>query len=401
MGYPRSITITERDPDVVDMQGFRALFPVTRRYAYLAHAAVAPLPTPAREAVVRMARRLSTRGIAGRPSPWAQVDALKGSLARLLEVDPADLALTRNTTEGILIAANGLGAGPGENVVIAEGEFPANVQPWRALARGGVEVRVVPQRDGRIMVADIAAAVDHRTRAVSVSFVEFSTGYRNDLTAIAEVCAGTDALFVVDGIQGVGALGLAPRRVGIDVLASGSHKWMLACAGIGFCWFSARALERLEVADMGWLGVERPEDFLDYDQPLASGARRFETGSWDVLGAAALEASTNMLLDLGMDSIEATILELADHVAAGAAKAGIAVASPREDPQERSGIVILATPWDDAEAVARRLARHRVIVTARGVGIRCAAHAYNTKEELDLLVELLHEDELRSRRARP
>lgn len=385
----------------MDIQGFRALLPVTRRYAYLAHAGVAALPTPAREAVVRMARRLSVRGMAGRPSPWAQVDALKGSLARLLEVDPADLALTRNTTEGILIAANGLDAGPGDNVVIAEGEFPANVQPWRALARRGVEVRVVPERDGRIRVADVAAVVDRRTRAVSVSFVGFATGYRNDLAAIAQVCADADALFVVDGIQGIGALKLAPRQVGIDVLASGSHKWMLACAGVGFCWFSPRALERLEVASVGWLGVERPEDFLDYDQPPAPGARRFETGSWDVLGAAALEASANMLLDVGMDVVEAKVLELADHVAARAAETGIAIGSPREDPKERSGIVILATPWDAPEAVARRLARHRVIVTARGAGVRCAAHAYNTKEELDFLVELLHEDELRSRRARP
>lgn len=385
----------------MDIEDFRALFPVTRRYAYLAHAAVAPLPTPAREAVVRVARRLSVRGMAGHPSPWAQVDELKDSLARLLTVDPDGLALTRNTTEGIIIAANGLGAGPGDNVVIAEGEFPANVRPWRALARRGVEVRAVPQRDGRIEVADIAAAVDGRTKAISVSFVEFATGYRNDLAAIARVSADADALFVVDGIQGVGALRLAPRELGIDVLASGAHKWMLACAGVGFAWFSARALARLEVANEGWLGVERPEDFLDYDQPLAAGARRFETGSWDVLGAAALEASAKVLLDVGMDAVEARVLELADHVASRAADAGIAVAGPREDPNERSGIVILATPWDDAEAVARRLARHHVIVTARGAGIRCAAHAYNTKEELDLLVELLRQDELRYGKAPP
>lgn len=387
----------------MDIHDFRALFPVTRKYAYLAHAAIAPLPGPAREAVVRTARRLSVRGMAGRPSPWAQVDELKGSLARLLAVDRVDLALTRNTTEGILIAANGLRAGRGDNVVIAQGEFPANVQPWRALARGGVDVRTVPERHGRIEVADIAARMDRRTKAVAVSFVEFSTGYRNDLAAIGQVCADSDALFVVDGIQGIGALRLAPSELGIDVLASGAHKWMLACAGIGFCWFSARALDRLEVANMGWLGVERPEDFLDYCQPPALGARRFETGSWDVLGAAALEASANMLLDLGMELVEATVLDLADHVAARAAEAGIAVDSPRDEPRERSGIVILATPWDAPEAVSGRLARQHVIVTARGSGIRCAAHAYNTKEELDLLVELLQQDSVRSHggRSRP
>jgi selenocysteine lyase/cysteine desulfurase len=339
--------------------------------------------------------------MAGPPSPWAQVEELKSSLARLLSVDQADLALTRNTTEGILIAANGLGAGRGDNVVIAQGEFPANVQPWRALARKGVDVRTVPERGGRIGAADIEAAVDRRTKAVAVSFVEFSTGYRNDLAAIGRVCADSDALLVVDGIQGLGALRLAPAELGIDVLASGAHKWMLACAGIGFAWFSARALDRLEVANMGWLGVERPEDFLDYCQPLAQGARKFETGSWDVLGAAALEASANMLQDLGMKAVEATVLGLADHVAARAAETGITVHSPREEPRERSGIVILATPWDTPEVVARRLARQHVIVTARGSGIRCAAHAYNTKEELDLLVELLREDELRSASARP
>lgn len=377
----------------MDLDGMRGLFPVTRRYAYLAHAAVSPISTTVRGAIQRLARRLSERGMAGRLPLFEVASALKDRLAGMLDVPTESLALTRNTTEGVLIAANGLPLRRGDNVVIAAGEFPANVHPWRALKKKGVEMRTAPEAGGRIPIEGLAHLVDDRTAAVSVSFVEFATGYRNDLASIGRLARDADALFVVDGIQGLGALRLHPAKAGVDVLASGAHKWMLACPGIGFAYFSQRAMDRLSVASMGWLGVEDPEDFSRYDQPLAEGARRFETGSIDILGAAALTAAIDMLEDVGLDVVEARVLELAEYVEGRAREAGIPVLSPREAPEERSGIVVLGTPGKDPEAVTRRAARAGVIVTSRGGGIRVAAHAYNTEEELDRLVELLLSDD--------
>lgn len=373
--------------DIADM---RSLFRVTRRYAYLNHASIAPLPEPARRAVVRLADRLSSHGAAGRRTGLFELfEQLKSALAAMLAVRPESLALTPNTTEGILIAANGLSVGPKDNVVIAAGEFPANVQPWRALSRAGVEVRTVPETEGRIRIADIARTVDERTAAVALSFVEFSTGFRNDLAAVSSICRDAEALFVVDAIQGLGALRLSPEAVGVDVLAGGAHKWMLACPGIGFAYFSDRALAELRVANMGWLGVAKPAEFLDYDQPLAPGARRFETGSAAVLAAAALLESTKMLNEIGSAAVEAKVLELADHVDQQARDAGLRVCSPRDTDSEKSGIVILETPWEDSARLAQRLEKDGVVVAPRGRGLRVAAHAYNTNEELDRLVELL------------
>jgi cysteine desulfurase / selenocysteine lyase len=373
------------------LRQLRDYFPVTRRYAYLNHASIAPMATPVKAAVDQVARALLRSGGSQEPGPWDLLSQLKSSLGELMGIAPSSLAITRNTTEGILIAANGLRTPPGANVVIAENEFPANVRPWRGLVGRGFEIRVVPERQGMLHVEDFAGVIDEGTAAVAVSFVEFSTGQRNDLPAIARLAREADALFVVDAIQGLGALRLEPKEIGIDVLAGGAHKWMLAVPGIGFAYFSDRALDRLAVDMPGWTGVLHPEEFGNYDQPLAPGARRFETGSWAVLEAVALGASTRMILDAGPALIEDTVLALADHVRA-AAEAGGLDAGPRQPTSARSGIVIIATPWDDPADVAKRLASHRVIVAPRGVGIRVAAHAYNTQEELDLLVELLKDD---------
>ena len=252
------------------MADLRALFPVTGKYAYLNTAAVGPLSTCARNAMRRLASDQCAHGAAHYAAWFAEYDRCRESAARLLGASPDEIALVANTSAGISTVAQGLRAGPGDNVVIPEAEFPANVYPWMALP--GVEVRRVPKRDGRILAEDVAAAADGRTAAVSVSFVDWLTGHRTDLRAVGEAAHAAGALFVVDAIQGLGALPLDVKACGVDALAADGHKWICGPEGAGILYVRREARERIAPTRPSWLSVRNPTRFLDYDMAPAPSA---------------------------------------------------------------------------------------------------------------------------------
>src|SRR5262245_52726486 len=207
----------------MDWTAFRSLFPVTRSWAFFDHAAVAPLPRPAVEAIREWADDSAANGVATEARWLARVEEVRRAFGALLGCDPLDVAFVKNTSEGVCFVAEGLTWREGDNVVSVEEEYPANVYPWMNLAARGVELRRVRSRQGRIDVADLGDAMDGRTRLVALSFVEYASGFRNDLAAVAELCRRRGALFFVDAIQGLGAFPLDVQELGIDFLAADGH----------------------------------------------------------------------------------------------------------------------------------------------------------------------------------
>jgi cysteine desulfurase/selenocysteine lyase len=367
---------------------FRTEFPVTQRWAYFDHAAVAPLSGPAQRALVAWAADLTDNGDI-HDSDWRRrVEEVRRLAGWLLNCDPLDLAFVKNTSEGIGIVAEGLPWQPGDNVVVAADEYPANIYPWMNLARRGVELRRVPSREnGRIALDDLRAALDGRTRLLSLSHVEFATGFRNDLDAVGALCREHGILFFVDAIQGLGVLPLDLSRTPIDFLAADGHKWLLAPEGAGLFYIRRELVERLHPIGVGWHSVVGAMDFSRIDFRLKPHAGRWESGTLNMGGIMALGASLELLLDAGIDAIAARVLELTDYLCAQAAVAGLSVFSSRR-PAERSGIVSLSVPGD-LGILVRRCRDAGIVINQRGGRLRIAPHAYNTPEEVDRLIATL------------
>lgn len=307
----------------------------------------------------------------------AAYDAARAAAARLLGVSAEQVTAVPSTSAGLFQAAFGL-LGRAGNVVVPSHEFPANLYPWlRAAAVGGPEVRRVYCPDGRVTPERLAAAIDHDTVAVSVSLVDFVTGFRVDVPALREACG--PALLVVDAIQGLGAVEahLEPA----DVLVAGGQKWLRAGWGSGVMAAGERAREALAPTLTGWWGVE---DFLDFGPPAPHPPRRsadrFQVGSPAAYGALQLGAAVEVIELAGIAAVEAAVLERVAGLEEAVRRAGAEVLAPWREPAERAGILCFRLPDEDPAATAARLGEAGLVVSRRAGWVRVAPHASTPPE---------------------
>jgi cysteine desulfurase/selenocysteine lyase len=367
----------------------RTLFPVTERYAYLNHAAVAAPPRPAVEAMTRYLAKRELSGSGALPNWDSQMEGIRQLSARFVGGHRDEIIFTGSVSHGLNIVAAGLDWHPDENVICAETEFPANVYPWTNLQRRGVEVRFAPARGGRILVENVAALMDRRTRLVAISAVEFGTGYRNDLDALCALCQEREVYLCVDGIQGLGALQFSVEDTPVDFVATHAAKWMLGPIGAGFLYVRRALLSRLDPVMAGWRSVVDRDDYYRYDSPLRDNGERFEPGSLNVVGLLGMAAALELLLSVGLDTIEDRILALTDFLIAGLEARGCQITSPIAHRRERSGIVCFQHPGMASDELAERLQAADVVVSLRGNVIRVSPHFYNTEADLGRLLDVL------------
>ncbi len=376
----------------IDVAPFREEeFPVTRKWIYLNHAGVSPIPSRSAEAGCRQLTGARDEG-ASRPGKWLEEsDAARKRFAALIGAAAEEIAFVKNTSEGLSIVSAGFPWRSGDNLVTSNVEFPANIYPWLRLESRGVEVRMVEARDGRVPREDLFAACDGKTRMIALSSVEFANGYRNDLAPIGEFCRKQGIFFCVDAIQSLGVLPIDVKACGIDALAADGHKWLLAPEGIGGFYLAREVLEMVEPVMLGWNSVRNRFDFESYDFRLAPDARRFEPGSYNMVGIAAFGASLGLLLEIGVERIWERVRRLTDRVIESAERAGYGVISPR-NPEDRSGIVTFRVAGADPQALWKALLSRGVVCSPRSGGIRVSPHFYNTPEEIDRFFAILSEE---------
>src|SRR6185436_10751969 len=204
------------------------LFPVTERAIYLNHSAVSAPPTPTINAIQSQLADVATNGSLNFRNWLAVKEKTRSLLAGMLGARPEQVAFMRNTSDGLSTVANGLGWRAGENLVTFAGEFPSNLYPWLRLRDAlGIEVRLAPERDGRVEVDELINLIDDDTRVVAVSQVQFASGYRADLERIGRAARAHDALLVVDVIQRLGVIPIDVESEFVDVAAAAGHKWLL------------------------------------------------------------------------------------------------------------------------------------------------------------------------------
>jgi selenocysteine lyase/cysteine desulfurase len=367
----------------------RQLFPVTQNYVYLNHAAVSPLPLPVYEQIEQHTRDVLRSGVV-HFRQWSQaINGVRQLGAQLINAQPHEIAFVPNTSSGLAVVANGIDWRAGDNLVTADCEFPANLYPWLRLRQAyGIEVRMAREREGRLDTEEILSLIDDRTRVVALSFVQYASGFRSDLATIGRYCRERGILFVVDAIQGLGALKLDVERDCVDALSADAHKFLLGPEGVALFYLSDRVLQRVRPTVVGWLSVKDPFDFSNLNQEYAIGARRFEPGALNTAGVLGLGAAIELILRVGLEKIEGYLLELGDYLCQRLAERGYRVISSRR-AGEKSAIVCCQHDRHSAEDLCRKLDQQRIITTPRLGRLRVSPHFYNVREEIDQLIEAL------------
>ncbi|MEO6056010.1 MAG: aminotransferase class V-fold PLP-dependent enzyme [Gemmatimonadales bacterium] len=368
----------------------RAEFPWADETIYLNNASIGPLPERTRLALDAFNRRRATPFRLPDRELFGTLAESRRLIADLLSAAPEEVALTVNTGFGLGVIARALPLRPGDVVLVSDREFPANVYPWLRLRETGVEVELVPTTaagwpdEARLL----SRLEDPRVRVLAVSLVQFSNGYRVDLAALSAATRATGAFLVVDAIQAVGQLPVDLRETPVDVLACGGQKWLLSPWGSGFVYVRRELIATLRPPVTGWMAFEGTDDLTrltTYDDTLRADARRFELITLPFQDFAGMNVSLGLLLELGVERIQAHLGRLHEPVLAWAARTGTRVVSP---PGEHgSGIVCLAP--DDVGEAFRRLKAARIVCSLREGAIRLSPHVYNTVQEMERVCAVL------------
>jgi selenocysteine lyase/cysteine desulfurase len=367
-------------------------FPVRRNVVYWNHAAVAPLPRRVADAITAHIDNVRDRGAADWRAWYAAIDETRGKAARLIGARASEIAFLPSTSWALNFVARAFPWKSGDNVVGDDMEFPANVYPWMLLEGHGVEYRLARNRDGRIDVDEIAAAVDARTRIVAVSWVAFHNGWVYPIEEIGAFCREKGILFVVDAIQGLGALPLDVADSNVDVLAADSHKWLLGAEACAVFYVSEGARERVRAAFGGWWNVRHDGShaggYLDYRLDFHLGGRRYEPGSLPTAQVNGLSAALDLLSEMEVEEISRRIVENVGALAEGLGERGWKIATPEPF---RSGILSAAPPGGDARRAAKELEARGIIASPREGAVRFSPHAYNDSSEVERILEVVDE----------
>ena len=361
---------------------------MTETWIYCDHAAVGPLPKPARDAVAAVLDAQMREGVAGIRDVEARREAIRAQVAAAIGAGADEIAFMRSTSDGALLVANGLDWKAGDEVIFSADEFGANAYPWLNLRMLGVRPRLVPAPAERLTLESLERRWTLRTRLAAVSYVGFSDGYRHDLTAMGRWCRERGVLFAVDAMQGFGPLPLDVRAANIDFCYFGTAKWLLSPQGLSVVYVRREHVERLRPALCSWRSVRDPMNFLDYGQELMEGTPRFEASTISYPALLGFSESLALLQAAGFDAIERHVLDLTGQLIEGAQRAGVAVLSSLQ-PGTRSGIVLLGLGARNVQQLQRSAQEAKVAVTIRDNGIRVSPHGYNTGAEMDAVLAAL------------
>ena len=367
----------------------RSLFPITEQYVYMNHAAVAPLSTRVRDGMFALVEDVTRNGSVNYEE-WCQTyERTRESAGRLVNATAHEIAFMRNTSDALSAVANGIDWREGDNVVTCNVEFPSNIYPWMRLAgERNIAMKFAEERSGRVDTDELLSKVDDRTRVVTISWVQFASGFRSDLARIGKFCRERDILFVVDAIQGLGGLKLDVARDYVDAFAADAHKYLLGPEGIALLYVSDRVIDRINPTVVGWTSVNNYEQYLDYRLDYREGAGRFECGTLNTAGVYGLGAGIDLFLEVGPEAIESYLLELGDYLAERLTSKGYEVVSPR-GAGEASAIVTCKHERHTPRDLYRLLREKNILTAPRLNRLRISPHFYNTREEVDALVDAL------------
>jgi selenocysteine lyase/cysteine desulfurase len=373
----------------VDFEAVRRLFPVTEAFVYFLANGRSPLPRPTTDAAKEYIDGIMSSGVVAMMLSQPMVGETREKMAGFIGCDADEIAFSRNTAEGFLWLAQSMPWEKGDEVLITKHEYATIVYPFMAQEHAGVKVVFTDQDNRRITPEVIEKGITDRTRLVAVSWPQFDTGQRCDLKSISKLCHERGIFLAVDPIQCLGSIRLNVREAGIDCLSAGAHKGLLGMPGFGVFYCRKELLEKLRPVHTGWGSMETGPDeeynTMPYNFAPAKAARRYEEGCKNFVGIAALNASLDLIEEIGIENIEKQVKDVTDYLCERARAKGCEIVSPRDNDQW-SGIVLIRLPKQDPAELAEKLREDLILVHSMRGCLMLGTNFYNNFDDVDRVV---------------
>ena len=372
-----------------DWKTLREEFPTLQHWTYLDTARKTIPPRCQEEAMQSYTRDVYENAGA---DAWSaeNVAETRSVIAALLGAKPGELAFTKNTTEGLYIAANGVELEPGDNIVLSDMEHVANIWVWKHWEAKGVEIRYAKGRDRQLPLESFLEKIDGRTRVVATAYVTYGNGYRVNLPALGKACRERGALLVVDGVQGAGILATPLSELGADFIAIGGHKNLFGLTGSGLVWCREALVNELKtpfIKAPAAAGSAQAKAHANSQFDYMRIAHRFEGGNPNFLGLRVLRRGAEFLQSIGIAHIENRVRELTTHCIALLKSRGFKTTTP-ENWDERAQIVSVVVP--DAEGLMTALReKHRVVTNVKDDALRVSMSFFTSEEDIERTVHAI------------
>lgn len=366
----------------------RSNFPYLQNgITYFNHAATGPFSSLVVNRLSNLLKEKSESKIDDYSSFLKVVEETKLLLSELINCNIDRTAFVDNTSNGISILAQSIDWKKGDRILLNDIEFPANVYPFLNLKRLGVEVDFVKSENGIVTADKIINSIKSETKLVSVSFVQFLSGYKVDLEKIGNYCRANNIIFSVDGIQGIGAMRIDVKKCKIDFLSCGTQKWLLGMQGLAFIYVDEEFQKKMIPANVGWLSVENAWNLLDYKLELKTTANVFQGGTLNAFGINAFNTSLKLFKDFGFDNVEKEVLSNTKYFIIKLKSLGLDCVLSHCSDDELAGIVTIKPK--NSEKIFEELEKKKIFCSLREGFIRFAPHFYNTHHEIDKVIEEL------------
>jgi cysteine desulfurase / selenocysteine lyase len=374
----------------MDIQKARSLFPYLKTgKVYFGHASTAPLSTYVTDRLKNYIHVRSETKIDDYTAVIKAMENVKNGLAEMINSTPDRIAFIDNTNNGLNMLAQSVVWKQNDRIILNDIEFPANVYPFMNLEHRGVKIDFVKSHSGIVSAEDIINTITPETKLISVSQVQFLTGYRIDLDTLGKVCKEKGIIFSVDAIQGLGAVRLDVQKSHIDFISCGTQKWLLGLQGLAFIYLSKNLQEKMHPSQPGWLSVEDGWNLLDFKLDLKQTADVFQSGTMNYPGIHVMDASLQLFNEFGLDEIEERIVSNSVYFISRLKEIGITPYLSDVDRKYLSGIVSFEHP--SADKIFHELLQRNIISSLRDRVIRFAHHFYNTEEEINKVISALQE----------
>jgi cysteine desulfurase/selenocysteine lyase len=363
---------------------YRDQFPVTQNLIYMNHAGVTPLCKAAADAMRWVLEDNFHYGSDHYDKWMACYEGLRNATAKLINADAAEIALVKNTSEGISMVAQGIDWVPGDKVIAFDEEFPANYYPWQRLESKGVTVKFLSVHDSLETIEQECRGA----RLLTISYVQYLSGLRINLKALGDICARQKCFFFVDAIQGMGVFPIDVRDSKIHALAADGHKWLLGPEGCGVLYVQRDRQDEIAPVEFGYTNVQNCSDYGQRTKLLRTDAARYECGTMNTIGCFGLRAAIEFILEVGVSQIGPAVQALGDQLADGARRKGYEVFGERT-PETGSGIVSFRKEGVDSRMLYKHLKDAGVIGAPRAGWMRLSPHFYISPEDVDKAVSLM------------
>ncbi len=372
----------------MNLQEAREQFPHLKTdQVYFNHAAIGPWSNLAVQRINEYVRQRSGEKIENYQSVLKWNSSAKEKLGSLIGAESERIAWVDSVSNGINILAQGIDWKQGDRIILNDLEFPSNVYPFLNLKKYGVEIDFVKSVNGTVTVDEIEKLISPKTKLISISLVQFLSGYRADVDSIGQLCRKHGIIFSVDAIQAAGVVEIDVKKSNIDFLTGGTQKWLMSSQGLSYIYLTEELQKRIDQKNVGWTSVENAWDLLKYDLTLKKDASRFQSGTVNWLGVSVFDAVLDLFTGFGIANIEKTVLSNTEFFIDLLSSIGIESLLLNVEEKKRAGIV--SFKHKKSKDVFDMLEEKKIFAAMREGMIRFSPHFYNSKEEIERVVSEL------------